>query len=249
MIIDKRTRSHLAATTRFSDIREFEAIDSTNTYLLAEAKSGAAEGVVATANYQRAGRGRLGRKWTAPAGASLLVSILLRPTDLPTHRRHLVTAAVGLAALAAVDSVAGVAAALKWPNDLLVGERKLAGILAEAEGDAVVVGLGLNVSAALPGAAALSEAAGRPVDRGQLLAGLLIQLDQWYGRWDEVARSYRDRCATVGQHVRVDLPGLTIIGRAEAINDLGHLLVRLADGADVVEVSAGDVVHVRPADG
>jgi BirA family biotin operon repressor/biotin-[acetyl-CoA-carboxylase] ligase len=248
-MIDKRTRQRLEATTRFTDIRQFEAIDSTNTYLLAEAKTGAAEGVVATADYQRAGRGRLGRTWTAPAGSSLLVSILLRPSDLPAHRRHLGTAAVGLAARSAVETVAGVGAALKWPNDLLVGDRKLAGILAEVEADAVVVGLGLNVSAAPPGAAALDDVAGRQVDRGELLAALLLELDRLYGRWEQVASAYRQQCATLGRQVRVELPGLTFIGRAEAINDSGHLLVRPSDGGDLVEVTAGDIIHLRPGDG
>ena len=247
MIIDKRTRRRLEATTRFTDLREFEAIDSTNSYLLAEAKAGAAEGVVAIADYQLKGRGRLGRTWTAAPGASLLASILLRPSDLPAERRHLLTSAVGLATLSAVESVALVTAEVKWPNDLLLGDRKLAGILAEAEGDAVVVGLGVNVASAPPGAAAVNDEAGRPIDRGQLLEALLINLDGWYGRWDDVARTYRVRCATVGREVRVDLPGRTLTGLAEAINDRGHLLVRPPGGADPVEVTAGDVVHIRPA--
>jgi BirA family transcriptional regulator, biotin operon repressor / biotin---[acetyl-CoA-carboxylase] ligase len=248
VIIDKRTRHRLAASTRFTDLREFEAIDSTNTYLLAEAKGGAAEGVVAIADYQRAGRGRLGRTWTAPPGGSLLASILLRPSGLATGRRHLITSAVGLAARSAVESVAGLTAELKWPNDLLLGERKLAGILAEAEGDAVVVGLGVNVSGAPPGAAAVNEGAGRPVDRGRLLEATLVELESWYGRWDEVASTYRERCATVGRLVRVELPGRTLVGRTEAINDDGHLVVRPSGDGDLVEVTAGDVIHLRPAE-
>jgi BirA family biotin operon repressor/biotin-[acetyl-CoA-carboxylase] ligase len=247
VIIDKRTRHRLEATTRFTDLREFDAIDSTNTYLLAEAKGGAPEGVVAIADYQRAGRGRLGRTWTAAPGASLLASILLRPSGLAADRRHLLTSAVGLAALSAVESVAGLVAELKWPNDLLLGDRKLAGILAEAEGDAVVVGLGVNVTSAPPGAAAVNDEAGRTIDRGQLLEALLIDLDRWYGRWDDVAATYRDRCATVGREVRVDLPGRILTGLAEAINDGGHLLIRPSGGGELVEVTAGDVVHLRPA--
>jgi BirA family biotin operon repressor/biotin-[acetyl-CoA-carboxylase] ligase len=248
VIIDKRTRDRLAATSRFTDIREFETIDSTNTYLLAEAKTGAPEGVVATADYQLAGRGRLGRAWTAPAGSSLLVSILLRPSALPAERRHLVTAAVGLAAVSAVESVGGFVPLLKWPNDLLVGERKLAGILAETERDAVVVGVGLNVATAPPDAVAVNEMAGRSIDRGELLAALLVGLEGWYGRWDDVARAYRDRCATVGRTVRAELPDRTIVGVAEAIGDSGHLLVRPSGGGELVEVTAGDVIHVRPAE-
>jgi BirA family biotin operon repressor/biotin-[acetyl-CoA-carboxylase] ligase len=153
---------------------------------------------------------------------------------------------VGLATLSAIKSVAGVVAEVKWPNDLLLGDRKLAGILAESEGDAVVVGLGVNVTSAPPGAAAVNDQAGRAVDRGQLLEALLIDLDGWYGRWDDVAASYRDQCATVGREVRVDLPGRTLTGLAEAINDGGHLLVRPSGGGGLVEVTAGDVVHLRP---
>ncbi|MGD0883039.1 MAG: biotin--[acetyl-CoA-carboxylase] ligase [Acidimicrobiales bacterium] len=155
--------------TRFHDVRRFESIDSTNRYLLDEARAGAAEGVVAVADHQTAGRGRLGRSWEAPAGANLLFSVLLRPTMEPAER-HLATTAV---ALAAIDAIVALAAALdgsstdagqrgaagrigiKWPNDLVGPDgRKLAGILAEADltsGSAaspapIVVGIGVNVN-------------------------------------------------------------------------------------------------------
>jgi BirA family biotin operon repressor/biotin-[acetyl-CoA-carboxylase] ligase len=146
-------------------VRRFAEIDSTNRYLLDEARSGAPEGVVVVADHQTAGRGRLGRTWTAPAGSSLLMSVLLRPT-LPPARMHLVTAAMALAAGDACEALSGVRPALKWPNDLIIrdliirdliirdlisgdlisGEAKLAGVLAEAELPAVVVGLGLNLT-------------------------------------------------------------------------------------------------------
>ncbi|HEX9547173.1 MAG TPA: biotin--[acetyl-CoA-carboxylase] ligase, partial [Acidimicrobiales bacterium] len=176
---------------------------------------------------------------------SLLVSILLRPEGLAPDRRHLLSAAVALSASASVEGVAGIVPLLKWPNDLLIEDRKLAGILAEADGDAVVVGMGLNVSSSPPGAVSLAEATGRrPLDRGVLLARLLEALEGWYGRWDDVAEAYRDRSATVGQEVRAELPGRTVVGRAEGIDDHGHLLVR--DGAgELVEVLAGDVIHLR----
>jgi len=149
------------AHTRFGPIRRFGEIDSTNRYLLDEARAGAPEGLVAVADYQSAGRGRLGRRWEAPPGANLLASVLLRPM-LEPEELHLCTVAVALAATAACERGAGVVPDLKWPNDLLVRGRKLAGILAEAVpagsgpgrtgpgrtsggGMAVVVGLGLNV--------------------------------------------------------------------------------------------------------
>ena len=119
--------------TRFTDIRHFETIDSTNRYLLEEARSGAPDGVVAVAEFQSAGKGRLGRRWEAPAGANLLLSVLLRP-DLPAAERHLASAVVALAAAEGVESAAGLRLGLKWPNDLLGPDgRKLAGVLAEGD--------------------------------------------------------------------------------------------------------------------
>lgn len=136
--------------TRFTEVRWFEALDSTNRYLLSEARRGAAEGLVVVADHQSAGRGRLGRRWEAPRSANLLVSVLLRP-QLPIGARHLASAVVALAAADACEALAGVAVDVKWPNDLLVRDRKLAGILAEADvgaGDRspIVVGIGINVA-------------------------------------------------------------------------------------------------------
>ncbi len=152
------------ARTRFGPIRRFTEIDSTNRYLLDEARAGAPEGTVAVADYQSAGRGRLGRRWEAPPGSNLLVSVLLRPS-LALDELHLCTVAVALAAAVACERGAGVASDLKWPNDLMVGDRKLGGILAEAipaaapehgavVPGAVVVGLGLNVGWPPPDGAA-----------------------------------------------------------------------------------------------
>jgi len=158
------------AGTRFGTVRRFAELDSTNRYLLDLARAGAPEGAVAVADYQSAGRGRLGRRWEAPPGSNLLASVLLRPV-LAVEELHLCTVAVALAAADACGRGAGVTPELKWPNDLMVGGRKLGGILAEAIpaeaipaeaipaeaipaeaspagsplGPAVVVGLGLNV--------------------------------------------------------------------------------------------------------
>jgi BirA family biotin operon repressor/biotin-[acetyl-CoA-carboxylase] ligase len=118
---------------RFTDIRRFDTIDSTNRYLLEEARAGAPEGVVAVAGHQTAGRGRLGRRWEAPAGTNLLVSILLRP-DLPAEQRHLAAAVVALAAAVAAEDLADLGLGVKWPNDLLAPDgRKVAGVLAEGD--------------------------------------------------------------------------------------------------------------------
>ena len=221
--------------TRFADVRRFEEIDSTNRYLLDEARAGAAEGVVAVADHQTAGRGRLGRRWESDPGAALLCSVLLRPSLAP-ERLHLATAVVALAAAVACDRVAGVRPEVKWPNDLVLGDRKLAGVLAEAELPALVVGIGINVTAAPPGAACLGDG----VDRDELLRVLLAELDRRYGRWDDVAGEYRERCSTVGRRVRVEpAGGEPFEGEAVGVTDEGHLVV----GNRVV--AAGDVHHLR----
>jgi len=245
VIVSERTTARLGATTRFGDIREFAEIGSTNRYLLEVARSGGLEGAVAIADFQREGRGRQGRSWQAPAGTALLASILLRPRGLGKERPFLVTAALGLAAADACQAVAGVLPAIKWPNDLVVDDRKLAGILAQAEGDAVVAGIGLNVSWAPDGAVSLASLAPSPVDRGELLAAVLASLDWWCDRWDAVARAYRSRCATVGRRVRVELAARTVIGVATSIDERGWLRVAVEGGEEVVEVSAADVIHLR----
>ncbi|HMK63091.1 MAG TPA: biotin--[acetyl-CoA-carboxylase] ligase, partial [Acidimicrobiales bacterium] len=138
------------AGTRFSEVRRFSEVDSTNRYLLDLARLRPLQGVVAVADHQTAGRGRQGRRWQAPRGTNLLMSVLLVP-DLPADQLYLCTAAAALAAADACRELAGLQPSLKWPNDLVVGKRKLAGILAESvplpDGGrrVVVVGLGLNV--------------------------------------------------------------------------------------------------------
>ncbi|HVF73721.1 MAG TPA: biotin--[acetyl-CoA-carboxylase] ligase [Acidimicrobiales bacterium] len=214
------------------EVRRFESIDSTNRYLLDQARAGAPEGVVAVADHQTAGRGRLGRVWEAPPGSSLLCSVLLRP-DLPPERLHL---AVAVVALAARDALGGLPS-LKWPNDLLVDDRKLAGVLAEADLPAVVVGIGINLTWAPPGAACV----GPEADREVVLDALLSSLASMYGDWALVASRYAAECSTVGRRVRVELAGETFEGVATAVTPEGHLVV---DGRTV---TAGDVVHLRPA--
>jgi BirA family biotin operon repressor/biotin-[acetyl-CoA-carboxylase] ligase len=257
--------------TRFGDIRRFESLDSTNRYLLAEARSGAPEGVVAVAEFQTAGRGRLGRRWEAPAGSNLLMSVLLRPA-LGPDQRHLVSSALCLAAGDAVEQVAGVVLAVKWPNDLLgPGGRKVAGVLAEADVSApgptpapppaVVVGIGINVNwpvddDGLPPelvgvAGSLRRLVGGPVDRTELLASLLESLEPWADELGSAAGRARlvgtlgSRCSTIGTEVRVEQAGGNLVGTAVDLTPDGHLMVEV-DG-DVQTVLAGDVVHLRPA--
>jgi BirA family biotin operon repressor/biotin-[acetyl-CoA-carboxylase] ligase len=241
------------------DVRWLDEVDSTNTYLRDRVRHGDPAGLVVVADHQTAGRGRLDRRWESPPGANLLTSVLLRPACAPDDL-HLCSGAVALAAADACADVAGVEPALKWPNDLLVGRAKLAGVLADAEFDgarlaAVVVGIGINVAWPGPaeaGGTCLDDAGGaaQPVDKvvllERLLEGLAARrplLDDEAGRY-ALADEVRRRCATLGQRVRVTLPAGELIGVATAIDDAGRLVVETPSGPRAV--SAGDVVHLRP---
>ena len=238
------------------EIRWFDQIDSTNTYLREQARLGAPEGLVAVADHQTEGRGRLGRRWESPPGANLLASVLLRPNIDPADL-HLCTTVVALAAMDACRVVAGVGTLLKWPNDLFVDGAKVAGILAEAEfagADlaAVVVGIGINVGWPGPaeaGGTSLEADTGSPVDRRVLLHALLAALGERRAGLEAaagrraLAEEGRRRCATLGQQVRVTLEGEEITGRAVAIDDAGRLVVETPAGSR--RVTAGDVVHLR----
>ncbi|MGH9156250.1 MAG: biotin--[acetyl-CoA-carboxylase] ligase [Acidimicrobiales bacterium] len=218
------------------DIRRFAEIDSTNRWVMAQARAGAAEGLVAAAGFQTAGRGRRHRVWEAPAGTGLLASVLLRP-DLSVERWPLVTVAVALAAREA----AGGGVSLKWPNDLVVGDAKLGGVLAEADvaTGAVVVGLGLNLTWSPPGAARLG-----PVGRDQVLWEWLAALARLYGDWPAVVAGARRHCSTLGRRVRVTAAGAgDITGLAVDVTDAGHLVVDTPAGRRTV--TAGDVVHLH----
>lgn len=247
---------------RFVDIRRFASLGSTNDYLLTEGRNGAPEGVVAVADHQEAGRGRLGRSWVAPPGSALLVSVLMRPPRRLGHP-HLLTVSAALAAADACSEVAGVDAELKWPNDLVVGERKLAGVLAEREGEAAgpaffVVGVGLNLTWPAEGppseirdqAVCLAELTGRDWAPDELLTPFLHHLDRRYGSLSteegetRLAGEHRARCATLGRRVRVELLHESFTGTAAGLGDDGRLLVDVE--GRVREVAAGDVVHLRP---
>jgi BirA family biotin operon repressor/biotin-[acetyl-CoA-carboxylase] ligase len=240
-----------ASPQRF-DVLWLGEVDSTNRYLLDAARSGAADGLVVVADRQTAGRGRLGRTWEAPeaAEASLLVSVLLRPA-LPGDERHLVVMAAAVAMVRAIEITTSVTAALKWPNDLLVGDRKLAGILAETVDDAVIVGIGVNIDwpAVPPELAGIATACnlegGRPTERGILLAEFLRQYGSFLADLDRTRVEYRERLATLGRTVHVERAGDAIVGVAVDVDDAGHLVVETERGTETI--TAGDVVHLRIA--
>lgn len=234
------------------ELHWFHELDSTNRYALDAAASGAPAWFVVAADHQTAGRGRLGRVWQAPSGSSLLASVLLRPTGVEPARRPVLGVAGALAAAEAVEATTGVVAALKWPNDLVVGERKLGGVLAEARGDALVIGVGVNVEWSevppeLEGiATACNLEGGRPVQRRALLAELLVRLRDRVDDLDRTLRDHRYRLATLGRRVRVERADGDLIGRAVDVDHFAQLLVEVESGC-VVEVAAGDVVHLRDA--
>lgn len=259
--------THGVEGTRFHEVRWVGETGSTNRDLLDEAARGAAEGLVLVADHQTAGRGRLDRTWTAPSGASLLVSVLLRP-DLAPDRLFLLTLACGTAAIEGVEEVTGVRLGLKWPNDLVVADgplldRKVAGILAESHvasgGIAVVVGMGLNVDwptelpADLAATAASLDRLAPVVERSDVLRAWLRAYDRWLDRLvddggvDELLDAVRSRSATIGRRVRVELADGSFEGVAGGIDDDGALIVGLDDGESRI-VRVGDVVHARPID-
>jgi len=243
---------------------------STNADAAEAAGRGEPEGLVVVAEQQNTGRGRRDRQWVSPPRAGLTLSVLLRPAEAvngwpPVSRPAYgwLPLLAGVALLEAVQQRAELPATLKWPNDLLIGDAKCAGILAEVVGDAVVLGIGLNVStradelpAATTGlpATSLLVAGATHTDRDPLLRALLRGLARWYAGWRETGGdaelcgllgAYRRGCSTIGREVRVHLPGGEVLtGEATTVDVDGQLVIRTGDGAER-RVSAGDVLHVR----
>ena len=236
-------------------VEVLEAAASTNAVVAERARAGAPHGLVVVAEHQTAGRGRLDRAWETPARSSLTFTVLLHPR-VPAAEWPWLPLLAGHAVVVALRE-AEVPAGLKWPNDVLIGERKVAGILLErvetADGPAAVLGIGLNVSTTtdeLPveTATSLTLATGSAPDRTELLVRLLGRLvdeyDAWQaggaGRTAALRAAYTRACVTLGREVRVELPGgVSRTGVARDIDEGGRLVV------DDLVVGAGDVVHVR----
>lgn len=252
----------LAALAPDLVVEVLETTTSTNAVAAERARGGAAEGLVVVAEHQTAGRGRLDRSWESPARSAVIFSLVLRPAVplaswpwLPLLTGHTVGKAL---------RAEGYDAGVKWPNDVLIGDRKVAGILVERidtpDGPAAVVGVGLNASLTeaelpVPTGTSLAIAAGAEPDRTVLLVGLLRSLREAYDAWQaggeaataRLRTSYAAGCVTVGRDVRVDLPGGAVLtGRATGVDPGGRLIV--AGGGGETAVGAGDVVHVRPLD-
>ncbi len=248
----------LGCNSLWREVDVMVELPSTNAELVDRARRGAAPGTVLAVDFQSDGRGRRDRSWVAPPRSGLAFSFLLRPHQVPIERWAWMSLLVGLAVDAAVNA-AGAPAALKWPNDVTVHGRKIAGILLERVdtpgGAALVAGIGLNVSTTreeLPvsGATSLRLENADITDRSLLLRSCLRNVEALYRSWTASAgdpaggiqSSYVRRCETLGQRVTIFNPdGSESTGLAEAIDEAGR---RVVDGKPV---SVGDVVHVRPA--
>jgi BirA family transcriptional regulator, biotin operon repressor / biotin---[acetyl-CoA-carboxylase] ligase len=232
----------------------FEEVDSTNTVARELALAGAAEPTVVTAEAQTRGRGRMGRSWESPARRNLYLSVLLRP-DFPVEQFAQLNILAGVAACDAVNEL--YPATIKWPNDVLIDGRKVAGLLAESDATAagrfVVLGIGVNLNAVeadFPAelrdkAISLRLASGRAVDRNRFAGSLLALLAAWYERlrrdgFDAIAAAWRLRSNMIGREVTVQEPAGIVSGRVLDLDDDGALRVREASGAER-RIVAGDV--------
>lgn len=235
------------------DIRWHDSLPSTNDLALKLAEIPVPDGTAIIAEEQTAGRGRLGRAWASPRGGVWL-SVILGP-GLRQDTVPVIGLAAGTAAAQAIRKTTGLRARLKWPNDVLVGGKKVVGVLAEATSgaDRVVVGIGINANIALDALRAVSEypvtslqaQLGRPVDREGLIRVVLRELDEAYALLRsagvaEVLGRWREMAETLGRTVRVEMPGAAIHGTAFDIDEVGALLIRLDDGT-VRRIVAGDI--------
>ncbi|MBR1690024.1 MAG: biotin--[Oscillibacter sp.] len=261
VLTEQEIRSFLGPTDIVGrEVRCFDELGSTNTYLKELALAGGAEGTVVTANCQTAGRGRLDRSFQSPADKGIYLSVLLRP-ELPPEHLFPVTALSGVAVCRAAERVCGARAGLKWPNDPVLNGRKLSGILTELslEGETgrlqyLVVGIGINVSQGPEDftpevaqmATSLVRELGRPVSRPALAAALIEELDRMYaalrqGNLTDFLAEYRRRCVNLGKPVQLlGADGTRQRAQALDVDEQFGLVVRLPDGQERT-VRSGEV--------
>lgn len=229
-----------------SKVLMLETTDSTNERAWHEALSGAPDGTVIFAEEQTRGRGRFGRSWHAPKGSSILCSVLLRP-ELEAAQAALVTALGALAVIDACSEACGVEGKIRFPNDVMVGARKLAGILVESrfvssKADLFIVGIGVNVNIAendfpeeiRPWATSLAIETGKTWDRTTLAGSLLQSLDRWYdklsGRRQDIIKGFKQRSALLRRRVEVTEAGKTFVGRVDDLDVFQGITLRLDNG-------------------
>ncbi|GGC66108.1 biotin--[acetyl-CoA-carboxylase] ligase [Hoyosella rhizosphaerae] len=266
----ERIRSELLSQPHRPLWRTVDLVDetgSTNADLLARARGGTSEAVLFAEN-QTSGRGRHDRTWLTPPGYSLITSVVVTAHSVTPDKLGWIPLITGVSLATSLRRVAGVDAVLKWPNDVMVGERKIAGVLAEIASvpgsPRVVIGFGINVAHAeselpVPHATSLFVETGRAIDRNVLAVDVLTQLSADLTGWlaasgatADVGRRYRALCGTLGRRVSVELPNDTVTGVAESVDDVGCLRIRRTGqenqpGGGVLTVSAGDVTHLRGA--
>jgi BirA family biotin operon repressor/biotin-[acetyl-CoA-carboxylase] ligase len=239
------------------DIRVFQETTSTNDVMERLARDGVAEGVVVFAESQTRGRGRLGRTWLSPPNSGLWFSVLLRPNLRPQAATQL-TVAAATALVRAIRRQTGLEPEIKWPNDVLVGRRKVAGVLTELAAELdhirhVILGIGVDVNLAerdfpeglRATATSLYLETGRRCSRAELAATLLEELDRDYQRvtqrrFPELATEWEGLCSTLGRTVRIHLGERVLVGRAEALDEDGALLLRTEHGT-LERIMGGDV--------
>jgi BirA family biotin operon repressor/biotin-[acetyl-CoA-carboxylase] ligase len=229
-------------------------IDSTNTRAVALARAGATAGTLVLADHQTGGRGRLGRRWCAPPGSALLFSVILRPPLAP-HQAQRAMMLCSLAMVEAIEQTCGLRVQVKWPNDIVIGGKKLGGMLAELGLrarflDYVVLGLGLNVNLdpatlgeVMMPATSLQAELGHAVSRLNLLVAFLQRMEALYERMEKgwsPHEGWRQCLATLGQRVRVGTEEEVVEGWAEDVDMDGALLVRVEDGT-LRQILVGDV--------
>jgi BirA family biotin operon repressor/biotin-[acetyl-CoA-carboxylase] ligase len=239
------------------DIQVFQETTSTNDVIEKLARDGVKEGVAVFAESQTKGRGRLGRKWMSPARKGLWFSVLLRPRLRPQAVTQL-TIASATALVRAIRSQTGLRPAIKWPNDVLVGGKKVAGVLTEMHGELdtvkyVILGIGVDVNlnaGELPAdlrklATSLKIESGEATDRAGLATEILRELDRDYARvcsrqFEAVADEWEERCETIGRNVVIQVGDRRVQGRAESLDADGALLLRTQHG-HLERIIGGDV--------
>jgi BirA family biotin operon repressor/biotin-[acetyl-CoA-carboxylase] ligase len=232
-------------------------VDSTNDVAHRLGESGTKEGTCVFAEHQKKGRGRLGRSWEAPKSKNVLLSVLLRPLLPPTEVPRL-TLAVSIAVARTIERETGVRPGIKWPNDVLIGEKKVCGILTEMSAEVdrvkyVVIGIGVNantVAKDLPdGATSLREVTGKNIHRPAFARTLLVELETEYtrlkeGRYEAIAKEWEEYTVTSGRRVTATISGRKIQGQAVGIDLDGALWIRRDNGLQE-RVTAGDIQHLR----
>jgi BirA family transcriptional regulator, biotin operon repressor / biotin---[acetyl-CoA-carboxylase] ligase len=240
-------------------IHYFDSIDSTNSTAYRLALEGAGEGEAVIAEAQGKGRGRLGRPWVSPPFSNLYLSVILRP-KLPPHRASLITFMAAVAAANAIEKYSGLTPLIKWPNDLLLKKRKVAGLLNEIHSETdrihfVILGMGVNLNMdkesfpreLRPKATSLKSEMGRPVSRKDFVCSLLKELEQWYEVFlkeggGPVLQAWRDRAQIEGKRVRVTSFGDVLIGRAIDVDSDGALILETRRG-EQKRIVAGDIEY------